>query len=433
MSSEDTIEALLGLKSAAEALPQPVFFNLRDQQDQQHLQQLFDRESVVIRDPLEEQLLELTIARNPSLLPLDAAFAEAFEAIKKELLGTQPTAHIGVWVYLPWRRVLTHLLDQELYLELQTAYNREIITTEEQVRFRAGHLGIAGLSTGNNVALAVILQRGCQHMRLADSDILELASMNRIRAGIDAIGELKTTITAKQIYELDPFAELELFPDGLTDDNMTRFMVGPPKLNVLVDTVDSVRAKALIRFAAKEHRIPVISTINNGNDVLLDVERYDTDPTLTPFNGGLGQIDENFLAEHDKMTPQAQVRLAAQLMSGRAKRPEQNILQEKMRPDEQARLLIRLIGPPNIAPRLQRSLLVAGKQIFSWPQVSNAVLVSCGVAALAVRRILLEEKLDSGRYPVSVEGIFDAAYDSQSARTQRLQETQDFLQSVATK
>lgn len=431
MLTGETIEELLSLKGAQEASPEPVFFDLTRREDQEKLQTLFDRESVVIRDPLEEQLLELTITRNPSLLPLDAAFAEEFDKLKQEIVGVAPTAQVGIWVYLPWRRVLTHLLDEELYLELRTAYNREIITVQEQARFRAGSVGIAGLSTGNTIATGVVLQGGCQRMRLADSDILELANMNRIRAGIDAIGELKTTITAKQIYELDPFAKLELFSDGLTEDNLASFLAGPPKLDVLVDTIDNIRAKALIRLEAKKQRVPVISIINNGNDILLDVERFDSDSNLAPFNGGLGKIDQAFFQKHDKMSPQSQVRLAAHLISGRVHEEEQNVLQAKMEPKEQAALLAHLMGASNVAPRLQHSLLLAGKTIFSWPQVSNAVLASGGIAAFAVRRILLGEKLESGRYRVSIEGIFDSAYDSKDARTKRLEELQAFLEKIA--
>lgn len=427
---ETTIEDFLKLESAAEATPHPLFFNLNNPEDQRKVQELFERESVVIRDPLEEQLLELTITRNPNLLPLDAAFAEAFEKIKDEIIGTTPTAQVGIWVYLPWRRVLTHLFDENIYFELRTAYNREIITSDEQQKFRDGNLGIAGLSTGNMIALAVVLQGGCRHMRLADSDILELANMNRIRAGIDAIGELKTTITAKQIYELDPFANLELFSDGLSPDNIDHFLTHDRKLQVLVDTVDNIRAKALFRLAAKQHQIPVIAVINNGNDILLDVERYDLDPDLTPFNGGLGPINDSFLEKHDQMSPQAQVRLAARLISGRAKPEENDILQPKMKPVEQARLIAHLMGPPNIAPRLQESLLEAGKSVFSWPQVSNAVLASSGIATFAIRRIILGDKLDSGRYRVSIEGIFDATYDSQSAKEDRLATLQEFLKKI---
>lgn len=421
------IEQILAEESAKEAAPFPVFFDLKQSEAQQQLQELFERESVVVRDPLEEQLLELTITRHPSLLPLEDEFSKAYEKVKQEIIGTKQTAEVGIWVYLPWRRVLTHILNEEEFFELRTSYNRHIITTEEQKIFRDSTIGIAGLSTGNNVALALVLQGGARHMRLADADILELANMNRIRAGIDAIGEAKTTITAKQVYELDPFADLALFGEGLTKENISDFIAGPPKLNVIIDTVDSIPAKALLRFEAKKQGIPLISIINNGNDILLDVERYDEDPNLTPFNGGFGEITESFADTYSKMSPQAQVRLSSQLISGRVKEGGVNIAEEKMSPVEQAQLLALLMGPPNIALRLQESLLEAGKTIYSWPQVANAVLASGGIAAYAARRIILGQTLRSGRYNVSIEGILDPEYNTMVQSKERLEKMQAFL------
>ena len=60
-------------------------------------------------------------------------------------------------------------------------------------------------------------------MKLADNDILSLSNLNRFRAGLPDLGVNKAVLTARQIYEINPFAKLEVFDKGISPENIENF------------------------------------------------------------------------------------------------------------------------------------------------------------------------------------------------------------------
>jgi tRNA A37 threonylcarbamoyladenosine dehydratase len=52
-----------------------------------------------------------------------------------------------------------------------------------------------------------------------------LSNLNRIRAGIEYLGLPKVEMAARQTYTLNPFAEVDLFRDGLKDDLSMKYRV----------------------------------------------------------------------------------------------------------------------------------------------------------------------------------------------------------------
>ena len=48
--------------------------------------------------------------------------------------------------------------------------------------------------------------------------------------------------------------------------------------------------KVALREAARLARVPVVMLANLGDNVLVDIERYDLEPDLPIFNGILGDI-----------------------------------------------------------------------------------------------------------------------------------------------
>src|SRR5262249_26193708 len=149
----------------------------------------------------------------------------------------------GRWVYYPWSGRLVHALPPREFWELRVDRNRHKITVEEQRRLRRLTVGIVGLSVGNAVAVTLAQESTCGHLKLADFDQLDLSNMNRLRARIDEVGLPKTVLAARQIYELDPYASVDLYSAGLTGDNLPEFLAGDPPLDVVIDECDSIQMK----------------------------------------------------------------------------------------------------------------------------------------------------------------------------------------------
>lgn len=389
--------------TSLDVVPAPRFFRLMRDEDREALRRLLDeRPHSVVIDTYETQLKELFVLQNP-WLHMDKPRRDAeFAPYRAAHCGDRELEEMGVWVYLPWREVHLHILEDAEFQQVRTARNRNLIPAAEQVRYYNSTIGIAGLSVGNSCALAIVLMGGGKRMRLADHDTLELTNLNRIRGSIADLTKPKVYMTAQQIYELDPYADLTLYTDGLTEENIQAFFDGPPKLDIVIDEIDNLGMKLRIREEAKKRRLPVVMATDNGDSGMVDVERYDLDPNIKPFHG---RLPEN---------------IAVRIRAG-----------EKLPlPVVGATIGEHLVGWDLVEPRMQDSLLEIGKTIPTWPQLGGAALLNGVAVAVAVRKILTGQPVTDRRAILSLSSQLIPNYDSPEQLEQRSQETQKFVKKL---
>ncbi len=369
----------------------PEIFDLSQPSHQEKIKMLLESIKInTVVDDYKEQQKELFAINNPTKV-YTPDFSKEFERYF-ESLGS--TMEHGAWVYFPWLSTLTHLLVDEDFQKVRTARNRNLISPEEQNKFYNSVIGIGGLSVGNSVTLAIVLQGGAKHLKLADFDNLALTNLNRIRGGVESLGLKKVEMTARQIYSLNPYAEIELFPNGLNPENIEQFFAGPPKLDVVIDELDNIAVKYLIREQAKKHKVPVVMGADNGDNAVVDVERYDLDPETKFFHGRIGDVNFEQLSNLDKFGI--------------------------------GRTITQHIGPENVTEKMQNSLLEMGKTIVSWPQLGGAALLNGSAVAYAVRRILNNQKLEQNRAIVSIDEKLDPEYNTPEAQNKRSKVTDSF-------
>lgn len=349
--------------------PVPSIFDLSDKKDEQRLLNLFDEGGVrTVVDDYEEQQLELFGVMNPSLV-YTPSFKEVFNAHYQKLKSVRPLHQDGKWVYFPWSATLVHILDEHDYYSVRTARNKNLISHEEQEKFYNATIGIGGLSIGSSVAFALVLQGGAKHIKLADMDRLALSNTNRILMGADNLGVLKVEMAARRIYEINPYAQVDLFTEGLTQDTIDEFFKG---LDVVVDELDNLAVKYLIRVHAKKNRIPVVMAADNGDNAVVDVERYDLDENTPFFHGRMGtDISYEMLSKLDKFGI--------------------------------GKMITKHVGPENVTVKMQESLLEMGKTIVSWPQLGGAALINGAAVAYCVRKILNGQPLEHNRALISLD------------------------------
>ncbi|QQS18601.1 ThiF family adenylyltransferase [Candidatus Saccharibacteria bacterium] len=220
------------------------------------------------------QIVELAEIRFPGDAEARQAFIEAHPA--EELAG--------VWVYYPWSGVLLHCVSDEALFELRTNRNKLLITAEEQARLAACTVAVAGMSVGSGIALSCVYSGMSSTIKLADFDTLETANLNRLRESLTAVGAEKLALTMQRIYELNPFANVIPFENGVRDDNIDKFFQDP-QTTVVVDEIDDFKMKVELRVKAKAYGVPLLMFTSLGDSILIDVERYDLDPALDVFNG----------------------------------------------------------------------------------------------------------------------------------------------------
>ena len=384
---EDTLNALRSKETASK----PLLFNLTHSPDRTRFEALLSEGSIKqISDDYEEEQRELFGVKNPSKV-YAPGFEEAFQEHFRSLSKTKPLSHDGRWAYFPWRYLAAHILPEEDYRLVRTARNQNLITKEEQEKFYNATIGIGGLSVGSSVAFAIALGGGAKKMKLADMDRLALSNTNRVLAGADRLGMLKVEMAARTIYEINPYAELELHPEGLTPENIEDFFEG---LDIVIDELDNIAVKYLIREQAKKHRIAVVMAADNGDNAVVDVERYDIDPQPAFFHGRIGEVSYEMLTGLDKFSI--------------------------------GRTITKHIGPENVTERMQQSLTQMGKTIVSWPQLGGAALVNGAAVAYCVRKILNGQPLETNRALVSLDEKLVPDYNSPEAVAHRRKVSEDF-------
>lgn len=329
-------------------LERAVLHNLKEQQTTIH-----------VVDCFQQQLREWIKLENPGKSLTDSELTELVAA-NSDVYDSEKN---GCWVYYPWRNTLVHCLSKEEFIRVRTARNLHKITREEQSRLSAARIGVVGLSVGQSVAMSLAMERICGSLRLADFDTLDLSNLNRIRSSIIHQGELKTTIVAREIAEVDPFLEVTCYDKGLTTENMSDFLNG---LDVVVDECDSIEMKIALRYACRERGIPVI--MDTSDSLMLDVERFDLEPQRPIFHG---LIDESTPIDFSL-------------------------------PEQRMQLFAQIVEPEKASLRAQQSLQEIGKTITTWPQLATDVAMGGAFAAKIVCRLLLGDAIPSGRFRLDI-------------------------------
>jgi len=378
------LEKSLAEKKKIKSDSAPRIFNLRKEKDRHLISRLIAGRAVRhVSDDYEEQLREYFGIMNPALVyapGFEEKFQTYFESIQKKI----PLWQNGRWVYFPWLSTLTHILEEDAFQIVRTARNRDLINQAEQKKFYNSTIGIAGLSVGNSVALAIVMQGGGRRIRIADHDRLALTNTNRIRAGVHNLGLPKIEMTAREIYTINPYAKVELFPDGLNKKNISRFFAG---LDIVIDEIDNLAVKYLIREQAKKHRIAVLMGADNGDNAIIDIERYDKNPRTLFFHGRLGKTSYEELSKLDKFGI--------------------------------GRTITRHLGAENVTPRMLGSLQQMGKTIVSWPQLGGAAILNGSAIAYCARKVLTNQPLESNRALISLDEKLVPGYNIARAKKSR--------------
>jgi len=346
----------------------PLCFDRSLAQDREDMDELIAAgEAAFIHDTIEAQVSDLIRTRNPRLMLSDDDMA-----VRVAELTDSAARDFGRWFFFPWSRRLVHVLPPAEFFELRTDRNRNKITRQEQLKLAKLKIGIAGLSVGNAVALTIALENLCGELRLADFDRLDLSNMNRIRCGVHQLGLHKAVISARQIFEQNPYANLTLYTDGVTPENIgTLFEDEGRKLDLIIDECDSMYIKLKLREEARARRIPLLMETSDRG--MLDVERFDLEPRRPILHGLLGELGADDVAS--------------------------------LPPAARLGLILRIIGETTMSPRLAASMLEFGQTLRGLSQLGSDVVLGGATTAIAVRRFGIGMPLPSGRVFIDVNKI----------------------------
>ena len=214
---------------------------------------------------------------------------------------------------------------------------------------------------------------GSKNLKIADMDNLELSNMNRLRGSLTYLNKSKVELASNQIWEIDPFIDIELWDKGIVKENLRKF-IGDPRIDVMVDEIDDLKLKILLRIEAKRLHVPVVMATDNDDGVLIDIERFDIEPGRPIFHGLVGEEITSLI--EGELSPQQRVDISS-----------------------------KIVGKKFISERMFKSLSEVGKSIPTWPQLGTAASMSGAVAAYVVREIVAGKSIPSQRSLITPNAI----------------------------
>lgn len=348
----------------------------------------------VIVDRYDLLLEDLFLIRNPRFKFIKDHSGEV-KTFTEEYCAGKSLEEAGEWFYFPWNKTLAHYLPHDEHQEIRTARNRNIITDEEQQKFYNLRVAYAGLSVGSHGAMTVALMGGARRIKIADPDEVSPSNLNRIRADFLAVGRKKTDLVREYIYQLNPYAEIESFDSGVNEENMKAFL---SDTDVLVEETDNLEIKIRLRLAAREQGIPVVMATDNGDNIIVEVERFDLNKTKQLFNGVIGDIDIEIF--------------------------------KSFTPSDLPKLATKIAGPHLVTERMMSSLLQVGREIYSWPQLGDAATLSGVAIAYILRRLALGQSVNEEKFEVSLDASIDPGYHTPHKKAGRERARADFFSAL---
>ncbi len=338
---------------------EPLMLDLSDSSDSSYAEKLFDNNKVnSVVDKIGHIAIDLYKMRS-----LEGDLNVSEDGYVDEINGQG--VGFGKWFYFPWDKSLTRYPDLEDHRDLRTFRNKVLITREEQKSLYEARIAVFGLSVGSSVVNSLVMSGIGGTLILGDFDVLELTNTNRIPENIESVGSEKIDVVAKKISKIDPYINQVHLRNGF---NGTDFEDQNIEYDIMFDEVDDIKSKFEMRDLSMRLKKPIVMVTDADGRIIVDVERYDTQPNTKLF---LGKIKEESLKE---------------------------IIEGSMSDSDKKRMLARFIGFTNISARLIKSATLVGKEVRGLPQLFITANAGGSLGAFTAREIILGRNIKSGRY-----------------------------------
>ncbi|MFP3982644.1 MAG: ThiF family adenylyltransferase [Desulfurivibrionaceae bacterium] len=149
--------------------------------------------------------------------------------------------------------------DQASYQKHAFARNIGLITEEEQNLLQKATVAVPGMGGVGGIHLMTLVRMGVGSFHLADFDTFSAVNVNRqYGAKVPTFNKPKIETMIEEALAVNPFLKINDFPEGVTSENIERFLQG---VDVVVDGVDffEIDIRRRIFNMARESGIPVVT------------------------------------------------------------------------------------------------------------------------------------------------------------------------------
>lgn len=214
----------------------------------------------------------------------------------------------GTYVLDHWQSNL-YLIAPERWHRLALVTSNSMLLTDAEgrlswqgvrERLESTVVGIIGASVGGNVLEGWLREARPRHVKIADPDWVEATNFNRgermsiryvaasradrfdPRSPYETPRVLKAEYIAYEQQMVDPYARFHVYSEGITRENLERFLLGDgrdePPLDVVAEEMDDPDLKVLVREICRKHRIDVLMMSDFGHSAHAMWNRFEERP-----------------------------------------------------------------------------------------------------------------------------------------------------------
>jgi hypothetical protein len=171
---------------------------------------------------------------------------------------------------------LTAPTEHEAFYQALTRRNQGLLAPDEQRVLRSKRFVIAGCGSTGGACVMPLARSGAEHFVLLDPGTYDLDNLNRQDASLAEVGLNKAVVQASHIVAVNPFAQVEVHPDGLVPANVNSLL--RPK-DLVIDAVDvttqaGVDAKLALHAAACALQLQVLTAYDIATTQYLELFDY---------------------------------------------------------------------------------------------------------------------------------------------------------------
>lgn len=137
--------------------------------------------------------------------------------------------------------------------------NLGLVSRDEQALLRRTRVGLPGQGGVGGAHLQVLARMGIGAFHIADPDRYDVPNLHRqVGATVSTLGRPKVEVMAEVCRGINPEAEVQVYPDGVTPANIAAFLEG---VDVVVDGIEffAIAARRMLYRECRARRIPVVN------------------------------------------------------------------------------------------------------------------------------------------------------------------------------
>ena len=159
-------------------------------------------------------------------------------------------------------------------------------------RLQAAHVAVVGIGGVGSWVAEALARTGVGELSLFDLDDVCITNTNRqVHALQGAVGRAKVEVMAERIHAINPACRVHAVADFVTRDNLAELIT--PQLDMVIDCIDSVAAKAALIAWCKRRKIAIVTTGGAGGQIdptqirVSDLSQTVQDPLLAKVRSTL--------------------------------------------------------------------------------------------------------------------------------------------------